>query len=266
MTKVFNLSYEYYLLLAYGGVRNSKEFYNHDGRKSSSQHIKFDKWENIECDETPNTIIRAHGSLMVIAWMLFACVGTFTARYMFHGFPENAGFYWFEIHQICMSLTWILSISSVLVQFVGVGSAPILSKYRYGKNPHALIGLVAVMLMFIQPFMGFLRPTPMSRKRDIFNRIHHFIGTVATLLSLIAIVSGTFLEASRQPKEAKMLSVGFLAYYVFCHIIMTLAAQHNFPILKKSAPFGYAIAIAGMLAFICGMLYVLLNDLNLDKI
>ena len=266
MTKLFNLSLEYYLLLAYGDVTNSQEFEEHDGKKSSSQYIKFNKLENIKCDETGKTIIRAHGSMMVIAWMLFACVGTFTARYMFHGFPENAGFYWFEIHQVCMSLTWILSISSVLVQFVMLGPAPILSQERYGKNPHTIIGLVAVMLMFIQPFMGFLRPTPISRKRETFNRIHHFVGTAATLLSLIAIVTATYLERLGLPNEAQMVSVGFLAYYVFCHIIMTFASHHNFPILEKSVPFRYAIAIAGMLAFICGMLYILLNDLHLEKI
>jgi hypothetical protein len=206
-------------------VKSPKEFYDHEGngRKSSSQRVSFAKTEDVASDETGKTIIRVHGSLMVIAWMLFACIGTFTSRYMFHGFPENAGFYWFEIHQVCMSLTWILSIVSVLVQFVGLGSDPLLSEGRLEKNPHAFIGMVAIMLMFIQPFIGYLRPPPTSRKRPIFNRIHHFIGSTAALLSLLAIVSATFWGHSELSQEAQLFSLGFLAYYVLCHIAMTIA-------------------------------------------
>ena len=262
----FTLSLEYYLLLAYGDVDARRQetlaFFEHDGKQASSQKVSFTKWENVDSDDSGKTIIRSHASLMVIAWMFFACVGTFTARYMFQGFPENAGFYWFQIHQVCMSLTWLLSIGSVLVQFIGVGSDPILNKARYGKNPHALIGLVAVMLMFIQPFMGFLRPSPMSKKRPIFNRIHHVTGNTATTLSLIAIVCGTFLKASNLPPESRMVSSGFLAYYSICHLTMTFANRFKCGKAKSMTPFRHGVAVAGMIAFICLMLYILLKDLN----
>jgi hypothetical protein len=267
-SKVFTLSNEYFLLVAYGGVRSLKPlvFHEHDGKQASSQKVSFTKWESVDSDDSGKTIIRSHASLMVIAWMLFACVGTFTARYMFQGFPENAGFYWFQIHQVCMSLTWLLSIGSVLVQFIGVGSDPILNKARYGKNPHALVGLLAVMLMFVQPFMGFLRPSPMSKKRAIFNRIHHVTGNTATTLSLIAIVCGTFLKASNLPPESRMISLGFLGYYSACHIAMTFANHFECDKAKKVAPFRHGFAVAGMIAFICLMLYILLRDLSFATI
>ena len=141
--------------------------------------------------------------------------GKFAETYMFHGFPENAGFYWFQIHQVCMSLTWILTIAGVLIQFIGVGSAPLLNS---GTNPHAIIGLVSVMMMFIQPFMGFLRPSPNSKKRVVFNHIHHITGNTATVLALSAIVSATFFEGRGLPYEARYVSCGFLAFYAACHV------------------------------------------------
>ena len=204
----------------------------------------------------------SHGSLMVIAWMMFACLGTFTARYMFHGFPENAGFYWFQIHQICMWFTWLLSIAGALIQFIGTGKGPLMESLELGNNPHAIVGLVSLMMMFIQPFMGVLRPSPNSKKRIIFNRVHHFIGNTATVLALTAIVSATLFEGRGIPYESRYASCGFLLFYIICHISMTFSNKIRCAKLRDLMPYRYAFALVGMVAFITALLYMLLKELN----
>ena len=261
--KTFDLSESYHLLLAYGPFDYR---YNvpseHERKVSSGEKVDLSSKKEIGVSQGDKAIISSHGCLMVIAWMLFACVGTFTARYMFHGFPENAGFYWFQIHQVCMSLTWLLSIAAVLVQFIGVGSDPILNPANYRKNPHALVGLVSIMMMFIQPFMGFLRPSPNSKKRIIFNRIHHTTGNTATVLAVTAIVSATFFEGRGIPYEARFVSCGFLVFYTFCHISMTFGNKIRCATLRELAPLRYAFALLGMVGFIGTLLYMLLKDIK----
>ena len=259
----FNLTEKYHLLLASGRLKFQEQLPSkHDWKVSSGEKIDLTSKKGVGSSESDKAIVSSHGCLLVLAWMLFACVGTFTARYMFHGFPENAGFYWFQIHQVCMSLTWLLSIAGVLIQFIGVGSDPILNPANYKQNPHALIGLVSIMMMFVQPFMGFLRPSPNSKKRIVFNHVHHITGNTATVLALTAIVSATFFEGRGIPYEARYISCGFLGFYTACHISMTFSNKLRCATLRDLAPYRYSFALLGMVAFIGALLFMLLKDIK----
>ena len=257
-TQSFNLSLQYFFLVAKGTLNPSTgKLEQHQYRGASKDKIRLHgPWKKIESGDSGLTIIKAHGTLMIIAWMFFSCIGTFTARYMFNGFPENAGFYWFQIHQICMSITWLLSIAAVLVQFIGVGPGP-LSLTSIKHNPHSVIGLISVSFMFIQPFMGFLRPPPHSGKREIFNRIHQVAGYFATVFALSAIVLATFLKASMIQWESRLVAIGFVLFYALCHASMTIHEKHS-TILKKAASCRLAFAISGMISFICTLVAMVL--------
>ena len=257
---IFDLRKSYHLLLALGDYDEGLQ--HHTSKISSEEKLDFRSKKEIGAILSKFAIVSSHGSLMIIAWMMFACLGTFTARYMFHGFPENAGFYWFQIHQICMWFTWLLSIAGALIQFIGTGKGPLIESLKLRTNPHAIVGLVSLMMMFIQPFMGVLRPSPNSKKRIIFNRVHHFIGNAATVLALSAIVSATFFEGRGIPYESRYVSCGFLIFYIGCHLSMTLGNKIRCAKLRDLAPYRYMFALVGMVAFITALLYMLLKDLN----
>ena len=54
-----------------------------------------------------------------------------------------------------MSITWLLSMISVLIMFVGVGFSPLRAE-KLAVNPHAVIGLIAICLTFIQPTLDLI--------------------------------------------------------------------------------------------------------------
>ena len=252
----YNLSMPYYLQLAMGRITVNDDnklqgLKMHSIRGKSNDEVYFNTVNKMQSgDDNTKSLITAHASLMVIAWMFFACIGSFTAGYMFAGFPENAGFYWFRIHQICMSLTWLLSITSMLAMFVGRGFTPLMKETL---APHALIGLFAILFTFVQPFMGFLRPSPASKRRDLFNYTHRTVGHIAILLALTALQLSSYLKAAMLEPEARYVSGGFLLYYYLCHVLLTIANRYKRR-LKDIVNVGYVLAIVGMFAFLCAFL------------
>ena len=74
----------------------------------------------------------------------------------------------------------ILPLGITLI-FVEKGTDP-LGLERIKTNAHSLIGLISSILAFIQPFMAFIRPSPESHKRWLFNASHFLVGTTAFFL------------------------------------------------------------------------------------
>ena len=101
--KDYDLSRPYYLQLARGAMeenngggfeRKRLKLNQHDRRMTTTEKVFLNRSITPDVQEDNSiTIIKIHGSLMVISWMFFADVGTFTAGYFRTRFPENAGLY-----------------------------------------------------------------------------------------------------------------------------------------------------------------------------
>ena len=162
---------------------------------------------------------------MTIAWCLFASVGIIMARY---GKDLNASILgkkiWFRTHQFCMITTWLLTISGVGLIYLEKGFDPLKPDQIY-RNPHGLIGLLASIFAFIQPFMAILRPGPESSKRWIFNYSHLFAGTISILFSITALLLMSGLDSLKIDQETTLIAtIVFAASYVTIHILCSLAS------------------------------------------
>ena len=82
-----------------------------------------------------------------------------------------------------MMTTWTLTIVAFILIFVELGGWTLIPA---SENPHAVIGIITTLLVFIQPIIIYFRPDPESHteesKRKIFKRTHWAVGTSAHIL------------------------------------------------------------------------------------
>ena len=260
-TDYYDFSQPYFIHLATGPIKiktiNDKstavlEYHTH--RMSSSEKILLNQtYHQDNSTDHKSTFVKIHASLMVVAWMFFAEIGTFTAGYFQTRFPEDAGVYWFHIHTITMSVTWVLSVSSVLVMFIGTGFGAFMPE-RLTRNPHAAVGAAAIILTFVQPIMGFLRPAPLSRRRRTFNVIHAIIGYSATTLALIAIMLATAFFGEFVMKLEITIAGCFIVLWCCAHAFLKAVKQRG---LTNGVTIGYFLGIGGFFSFMIAFLIII---------
>lgn len=125
-----------------------------------------------------NTLLLIHASFMVVAWIGTTSIGFFSARYfkkLWSGkkmFGKDA---WFVVHQVAMSLTWVLVISAVTIIWIDLG--------EWRTTTHSVLGIIATSLCFIQPLTAFFRPAPDDDARPIFNFMHGSVGKLSHFLA-----------------------------------------------------------------------------------
>ena len=99
------------------------------------------------------------------------------------GFPQSKTilslFYClFLLARLFMVLVWAGTIAGVVLIFLDIGGWPY-SLMFIMTNPHPVLGLAALALTFIQPFIALCRPHQASPLRWIFNWCHWFVGNCA---------------------------------------------------------------------------------------
>ena len=253
---VIELYRPYFLQLVKGDfstVRGKITLLHHEISMSTDSKVDF-KQTAAPAQGKKRKIIKAHASLMVIAWMFFAEIGTFTAGYFRTRFPENAGAYWFHIHQFSMCITWILSIVSASLMYISIGFRP-LDAELLKTNPHALVGLLGLIVTCAQPIMGFLRPDPYSNRRPLFNNVHKYLGILATGLALTAIILSSFLVSAMLSRYTAIGPVSFVFFYIAAHFFLKKVKLRGMTFCVR---FGYFCGIAGLFLFMLAYLTVII--------
>jgi hypothetical protein len=261
--KIYDQDRQYFLQLAKGPVSippKGIKLHGHEDRMRTLSTVDFNQLSaepiagmDLSGDKRQR-IIKVHAILMVIAWMFFAEIGTFTAGYFRTRFPENAGVYWFHIHQLSMCITLILSVVSATLMFIAIGSHP-LGLERLKINPHALFGLLALIITCVQPIMGFLRPGPYSNRRPLFNNVHKYLGYFATVLALTAIIFTAFLTNASLSEYTVIGPVSFVVCYIAAHFFLKKVKDIG---MTFFVTFGYFCGIAGMFLLMIAYLSVII--------
>ena len=96
--------------------------------------------------------IKAHGSLMVIAWILVGSLGMFIARYckfIFSDHMINGLMIWFFLHRPMMVLAFVLTLISLVVILVE-NNWNWVNKANLTAFVHSIFGLVLIGFLTLQ--------------------------------------------------------------------------------------------------------------------
>ncbi|KAL8591590.1 hypothetical protein ACOMHN_030476 [Nucella lapillus] len=183
VTSSYDLHEEYYLMLAWGTVKEGSDVMNKhkelppvtDGKVSFTSYV-------VHRGSALPIEARIHGSLMAVAWVLVAGVTTAISRYYKH-WLSNRVFcgtsLWFQIHRAAAITVGVVTASSVVLMFVKIGGFT-------EEHKHGILGLVVLSLSGIQIGAGLLRPERGSRYRSLFRWTHMVLGISSHILSAVA--------------------------------------------------------------------------------
>ncbi|XP_069683115.1 putative ferric-chelate reductase 1 homolog [Periplaneta americana] len=217
----FNLATDQFnLLIAAGMSASDSNIGIHDVIKAASD-TKQSLADVSVVGVASNLLLRLHGAFMIGAWIGAAGVGILLARYFkqtWVGSQLCGKDQWFAWHRMFMLLTWSLTIAGFVLIFLE------LKDWSAEDNPHAILGCVTTGLAFIQPFGAAFRPHPDSRRRPIFNWLHWLVGNVAHILGIVTIFFATKLDKAKLPDWMDWILVGYVAFHVAVHLILSIAS------------------------------------------
>uniref|UniRef100_A0A4W4GP04 Ferric-chelate reductase 1a n=1 Tax=Electrophorus electricus TaxID=8005 RepID=A0A4W4GP04_ELEEL len=216
----FSLTHPYFLFLAQG-IAQRGQINKHERQPfiSAQRHVITGTPEIVTGSHSP-LIMKCHGALMLIAWMMSASIGTFFAGLFKPDWPEKTLFgqkVWFQVHRGLMWLTLALMIAGFILPFV----------YRRGwsteATAHMCLGCIVMALTVIQPIMAALRPAPDSSCRWIFNWLHWGVGNTAEVFAVVTIFVGMQQQSLclPLPQSTGILS-GFIVWVAFSKIILVI--------------------------------------------
>ncbi|XP_033740422.1 putative ferric-chelate reductase 1 [Pecten maximus] len=174
-------------------------------------------------------LVKVHGSLMVVAWVLFSSIGIFVARYLKPMWPNSTILgqkVWFQIHRTCMVTVFVLTAASFVIIFIEVGGfsddVGISDDSHKFATYHPFFGIVVMALTVINPFITLFRCAPGHKRRPIFNFYHWFFGTSAHVIAAVTIVFAMYLDKSNVPPSAKYIAISYPCVFVFLDLVLEI--------------------------------------------
>ncbi|PIC43269.1 hypothetical protein B9Z55_004065 [Caenorhabditis nigoni] len=144
------------------------------------------------------TLVMLHAIFMTVAWMTMVPTAVIFARVLRSSWPTlkpGGLLIWFHIHRGANLIGIALMIAGFVLILVHKDWKFVTAGWG-GK--HAIIGIIALCLAWLQPFISTLRCSPNDPRRPIFNYIHRGIGVIAMVLATTAIcIAGYHFTESR---------------------------------------------------------------------
>ncbi|VDL90923.1 unnamed protein product [Schistocephalus solidus] len=180
----------------------------------------------IEDQMRASGVAKAHGCMMVLAWVFCSSVGVILSRYYKDMWP-NSGLLgervWFQLHRILMGVCVGLTCIAVILAFAFCYGYSTLSSYP--DYIHPILGLIVLCLAFINPLTSFCRCHPNSKHRPYFNWIHFFIGTFAHCLSIPTMMLGLRLPAAGVHLRTLNYPLWILIFFVIFQFIVEITLE-----------------------------------------
>ncbi|XP_076813647.1 putative ferric-chelate reductase 1 [Clavelina lepadiformis] len=237
----FNLlTNTYYLLYAVGTTAGGVLQYHSSNRVLSGARINFTSVSPAAGGSSnDNTaLIKAHASLMIIAWLTCASIGVIIARHfkpLWHDSTIADNKVWFQLHRGLMVIVLLATVAAFVLIFVAVGG------YSENVGAHPILGIIVTGLTILNPIMALFRPHPNTPRRPIFNWAHWFVGSTARILAIAAIFLGVDLSRLNLPEWDTFVLVGFVVFHVIFEVVfeMISACYGHIDAYKKSKPEEY---------------------------
>ncbi|XP_074478137.1 putative ferric-chelate reductase 1 isoform X1 [Sebastes fasciatus] len=179
----------YHIMFAHGPSTNGRILF-HTGTFISTDKVDISRPGLIRKAGWPH-IIKAHGALMLIAWMTTGSLGMMVARYL-KGVTkrQNRGGkdVWFQVHVAVMSVTVAATVIAFILSFSYVQA--------WSGGAHPVLGCLVMILSFLQLILALLRCGPQHPRRFLFNWSHALNGVSIKTLAVAAIFTGLKLIES----------------------------------------------------------------------
>ncbi|KAL9950258.1 hypothetical protein ACROYT_G042733 [Oculina patagonica] len=218
---ISRLDQEVFLIFARGNV-NGGILNKHTHKSWSNNKVDVCKLNAALEGKTADTkLLKAHGSLMVLAWVGFATLAIFAARYMKDAWGKLFGVKkWFQVHRaltVSCSVCTLVGFVLVFVHVEGWSDADV---------AHSVLGIIITVLVCVQPIMALMRPGPADENRWIFNWAHRSVGFTAFVLAVANIFLGLRLPH---------LQAEFGEYFMiaFCVGLLTVVALEIYIMCEK---------------------------------
>ncbi|XP_070775640.1 putative ferric-chelate reductase 1 [Enoplosus armatus] len=225
-----DLDQEYFLFLANGRAQYGKVWKHSLQPLISTRRKRITGPPEVLRGSRGPIIMKMHGALMLLAWMLTGSVGTFVASFYKPDWPNQTVLgqkVWFQVHRGLMMLTVTLTIVAFCLPFF----------YRKGWSKHAgvhpYLGCCVLALSLIQPITAAVRPSPDSHRRYIFNWAHWGVGSLTEIMAVAAMFLGMRQSSLLLPQPwATHVLIG---YVVWLASFRSLLWAHEHLHIKKAA-------------------------------
>ncbi|XP_041817885.1 putative ferric-chelate reductase 1 [Chelmon rostratus] len=210
-TNGFNKTY--HLMFAHGPSSNGRIQF-HTATFISTDKVDISRPQLVRNVGWPH-IIKAHGALMLIAWMNMGSLGMMVARYL-KGVAKGTRLFgkdvWFLVHVAVMSGSIAVTIIAFILSFSYVKA--------WSGGAHPVLGCVVMILLFLQPILALMRCGPQHPLRYLFNWSHALNGVAIKALSVAAILTGLKLIDSTLDQWLLKVMGGFVGWEALFYILL----------------------------------------------
>ncbi|XP_022223255.2 putative ferric-chelate reductase 1 homolog isoform X3 [Drosophila obscura] len=210
---------QYHLLVASGSSLKDNSVGYHDiGRLPTGKAINLAEVQDLS--GSSNLLVQLHGAFMIVAWIGTTSLGIIFARYFkqtWVGSQSCGKDQWFAWHRLLMVTTWSLTIAAYILIWVELKRAV--------WHAHSIIGLITVILCFLQPIGALFRPGPNDKKRPYFNWGHWLGGNLAHILGIVTIFFSVKLPKAELPEWMDWILVSFVVVHVLVHLIFSITGM-----------------------------------------
>ncbi|XP_034427706.1 putative ferric-chelate reductase 1 isoform X1 [Hippoglossus hippoglossus] len=210
-TKGFNKTY--HLMFAHG-PSSSGQIQFHAATFISTDKIDISR-PQIVGKAGWSHVIKAHGALMLIAWMTTGSLGMMVARYL-KGVTKGHNLWgkdvWFLVHVAVMCVTVAATIIAFILSFSHVKA--------WSKGAHPVLGCLVMILSFLQPVVALMRCGQQHPLRFLFNWSHSLNAVVIKTLAVAAIFTGLKLIDSTLDRWLMKVMGGFVGWEALCYTLL----------------------------------------------
>ncbi|XP_060068247.1 uncharacterized protein LOC132548400 [Ylistrum balloti] len=175
----------------FGGVLLESGDVTNDLWLLSGTAVDTETAEVLPCAKNFANWILLHGIFMMLGWGCLLIWGAIIARYF-----NGKGKVWFIFHVS-------FQVSGLLLATVGVVFAVISVQSKHFMFAHGAIGLLVMLLGFLQPVNACFRGKRPEKgeiktlRRKIWEILHHFSGYIAIVLAVVNISLGLFFAIAK---------------------------------------------------------------------
>jgi hypothetical protein len=220
-------THPYHLLLAKGLATHEGKKKMHVLEANKYPYVSINKVALSQRDDITNTaryiLVKVHGCLMLIGWMMCSSTALILAKYYKPMWPNDricGERVWFAVHRGCMAINLFATVIGFIIIFIhadGYSQMPNLP-----DKAHPILGIITTILCVMNPLIALCRCHDKSDKRPIFNWIHWFIGTCATVLAIPTLMIGLNLPKAHVPWWATWVMVAFLLFHLIIELMLEI--------------------------------------------